>query len=301
MAYTFSIIVPHKNTLQLLQRCLDSIPRIDGLQIIVVDDNSDLTSEERAAFPGLDREDTEVYFTHEGQGAGYARNVGLRHAKGDWLIFADADDYFFSDNLLRLTTLDFPEDAEIVVWRSKYVYTDNSYRWIGPSETDCKIAHCNDLSRLYLDYVMPWTKMVHRSVVERNNIRFEEVRYGNDEMFSTLLSIHATDYYEIGIDVYCHERQKGSLVETATKESCLCRIGVIMRKNRLLKKNGRKLFIPTNWYETLIRINYCSFLRCMMHELCTFGFSQTMHDYKLVCNHTNISKIPFLTKITKRK
>lgn len=37
----FSIIIPHKNTPDLLQRCLDSIPVCDDVQVIVVDDNND--------------------------------------------------------------------------------------------------------------------------------------------------------------------------------------------------------------------------------------------------------------------
>ena len=37
----YSIIIPHKNTPNLLQQCLDSIPYRDDIQIIVVDDNSE--------------------------------------------------------------------------------------------------------------------------------------------------------------------------------------------------------------------------------------------------------------------
>ena len=40
---------------------------------------------------------TEVLFTKEGKGAGYARNIGLSHARGKWIIFADADDFFTAD------------------------------------------------------------------------------------------------------------------------------------------------------------------------------------------------------------
>ena len=36
----YSIIIPHKNIPNLLQRCLDSIPNREDVQIIVVDDNS---------------------------------------------------------------------------------------------------------------------------------------------------------------------------------------------------------------------------------------------------------------------
>ena len=40
MDYTYTIIIPHKNAPLLLQRCLDSIPFRDDIQIIVVDDDS---------------------------------------------------------------------------------------------------------------------------------------------------------------------------------------------------------------------------------------------------------------------
>ncbi len=37
----FSVIISHKNRPKMLQRCLDSIPRRDDVQIKVVDDKSD--------------------------------------------------------------------------------------------------------------------------------------------------------------------------------------------------------------------------------------------------------------------
>ena len=37
----FSLIIPHKNIPSLLQRCLDSIPVREDLEIIILDDNSD--------------------------------------------------------------------------------------------------------------------------------------------------------------------------------------------------------------------------------------------------------------------
>jgi glycosyltransferase involved in cell wall biosynthesis len=90
----FSVIIPHKNRPDLLQYCLNSIPRRKDIQIIVVDDNSDEDKVNFNKFPGLDDEYVEIYLTKEGKGAGYARNMGLKHAKGKWLLFADADDFF---------------------------------------------------------------------------------------------------------------------------------------------------------------------------------------------------------------
>lgn len=76
-SYHYSIIIPHKNTPRLLERCLYSIPTWDEIQIIIIDDNSNSESVDFSHFPGNGRKNTEVLFTKEGKGAGYARNIGL--------------------------------------------------------------------------------------------------------------------------------------------------------------------------------------------------------------------------------
>ena len=83
----YSFIIPHRNVPHLLQRCIDSIPKRDDIQIIIVDDNSDPKIVNFECFPGLNEKCVEVYFTKEGKGAGYARNIGLTYAKGKWFLF----------------------------------------------------------------------------------------------------------------------------------------------------------------------------------------------------------------------
>ena len=41
MSTVFSIIIPHHNIPGLLRRCLDSVPRRDDTEVLVVDDGSD--------------------------------------------------------------------------------------------------------------------------------------------------------------------------------------------------------------------------------------------------------------------
>ena len=77
----YTIIIPHKSIPNLLQRCLDSIPYRDDIQIIIVDDNSDPAVVDFAQFPGHDRPNTEIYFTKEGKGTSYARNFRLDSIK----------------------------------------------------------------------------------------------------------------------------------------------------------------------------------------------------------------------------
>ena len=82
----FSIIIPHKNLPHLLQRCLDSIPARDDLEIIVVDDDSSEELVDFKSFPGTDRPDVKVIFDKQSKGAGAARNIGINKATGKWLL-----------------------------------------------------------------------------------------------------------------------------------------------------------------------------------------------------------------------
>ena len=97
MGPSYSIIIPHHNTPDLLKRCLLSIPKRDDVQVIVVDDKSD-----DSYLPAVRKiqecfSPWEFIYLTEGKGAGHARNVGIDYSKGDWLLFADSDDYFVSD------------------------------------------------------------------------------------------------------------------------------------------------------------------------------------------------------------
>ncbi len=86
----YSIIIPHKDIPDLLNRLLRSIPKREDIKIFVVDDNSD--PKIMADYQEL--ENVNYRYTHESCGAEYARNIALREARGEWLLFADADDYF---------------------------------------------------------------------------------------------------------------------------------------------------------------------------------------------------------------
>ena len=93
----FSIIIPHYDIPDLLMRCLKSIPVSKEIQVIVVDDNSPEADTYLEKYPELSRPYLEFIRTTKGGGAGYARNIGLEHAKGEWLLFADADDFYVED------------------------------------------------------------------------------------------------------------------------------------------------------------------------------------------------------------
>jgi glycosyltransferase involved in cell wall biosynthesis len=230
MDINYSIIIPHKNIPVLLQRCLDSIPSREDIEIIVVDDNSAFNEVGFNHFPGTDREDVKVIFTKEGKGAGYARNCGLEYAKGKWLLFADADDFFHS-NLLQAIDRYVDSNYDIVFFDSDSVDSD-TLEALPP-----RIAPIvgQDEGRLRYGRREPTVKLISRLMVEKYHIRYEEVPASNDVMFSAI-----TGYYAKAITVspeviYCITVRKDSLWYGMKYEHLLVRIEVACRYSRFLR------------------------------------------------------------------
>ena len=120
----YSIIIPHYNIPDLLIRCLKSIPVREDIQVIVVDDCSPDAIRYLKDYPELSRPYLEYYSTLKGGSAGRARNVGLDHAKGRWLIFLDADDLLTPDaGQILDETIDRTED--IIFYNTTCVMSDD--------------------------------------------------------------------------------------------------------------------------------------------------------------------------------
>lgn len=227
--YSYSIIIPHKGIPNLLKRCLDSIPLRNDIQIIVVDDNSQLSNEELASFPGLDLPNTKVVFTKEGGGAGYVRNVGLKYAKGKWLIFADADDYFV-DNFSDLLDKYMSDEADVIYFKPTSVQFLTEGRESERVKNYQDLFSYNDMFLRYA-YITPWGKFVKREYIEREHFQFSEVRWSNDTFFMTQVGTSTQNVNITDETLYVVDERDGSLTRErfVTDEELECRIGQDIR------------------------------------------------------------------------
>ena len=265
---TYSVIIPHYNSPDLLVRCLASIPEREDIQVIVVDDCSDPKKVDFAHFPGCTRRYTEIYQTPKGGSAGRARNEALKHAKGKWLLFADADDYFEAD---AWDIMDAYVDK-----KADIVFFGTTSRISDTGELANRQAHTMRLihqyvagdketeNRLKFYYYAPWAKMIRREMVEDHHVRFEEIRYANDVMFSMYTALYARSICVDIRPVYCITEVYGSLTNIITKDSLTVRYEEFLKRNHLLKQNGLgKYRIPTLFYfkQALQQYGFKTFLQ----------------------------------------
>lgn len=109
-----SIIVPVYNAEKYLPICLDSIvsQTYKNLQIILVDDGS--TDKSSKICDTYAEADSRILTIHqENHGAVYARNIGIENAEGEYIAFADADDWLESNMIERLYKSLMINDADV--------------------------------------------------------------------------------------------------------------------------------------------------------------------------------------------
>lgn len=89
-----SIIIPVYNTQEYLPRCIDSVISLDekDWELILVDDAS--TDSSGKICDEYASKDSRIHVIHQkNQGPAATRQNGLAHATGEWIMFADSDDW----------------------------------------------------------------------------------------------------------------------------------------------------------------------------------------------------------------
>lgn len=267
----YSFIIPHKNTPDFLRKCLDSIPHRDDVQIIVVDDNSDVDKVDFKNFPGLNEKCTEVYLTKEGKGAGYARNVGLKHAVGKWIVFADADDFFFP--AIEHAMDEFVDsDHEVIFFCGdaiKIPSGEYSHRAELFNEAVEFAIKTGDFYKVLI-LSTPCRKFIKRNFLQTYEIKFNVVRWSNDVVFMAKVHLHTTKYFASSLKIYCVTENDNSLTKSNSLECRVVRMQEQCKEVAILKHKYDDMeylykcqfdtwmkVYKINKFEALKRIPYC--------------------------------------------
>lgn len=110
-----SVIVPVYNTLNCLERCVESIcgQTYKNLEIILVDDGS--TDGTGQLCDTLAKRDDRIRVYHkENGGASSARNLGIQKANGDYIGFVDSDDHIDADVYRKMAELAIEKQYPVV-------------------------------------------------------------------------------------------------------------------------------------------------------------------------------------------
>jgi glycosyltransferase involved in cell wall biosynthesis len=180
-----SVIIPAYNAEACLARCVGSAlsqePRPQ--EVIVINDGStDATGEAARAFG-----DRVVYLEQGNAGQGAARNAGLEVARGRFVAFLDADDYWLPGFLS--TCLEFlSEHPEAVAVNTAYIVRRWGREQVGPAcvrGSDRPPAEGEVLGSFFdfwaeQDHVRTGTVVIRRSVIEQAGHQCADLRISQD-------------------------------------------------------------------------------------------------------------------------
>lgn len=134
-----SIIVPIYNAEVYLKRCLDSITEqsYSDYEVILVDDGStDLSAEICNSY--IERDNRFTYFFQDNAGPDMARKSGTEKAKGEFVVYIDADDYIRKDMLEIMLSVALETEADMVC--SQIVRFSGSKEWAGSKCIESRIV-----------------------------------------------------------------------------------------------------------------------------------------------------------------
>lgn len=185
-----SVVVPVYCAAEFLPETLHDLQAqsLKNFEMLFVDDGSKDDSvqiiEQHAA-----RDSRIRLLRQKNQYAGVARNHGMDYAKGEYLLFLDADDRFSPDLLAHAYACAKHSSAQIVLFHADLLQmpqeTYAPANFLRPCERLPQQVFSGQEEREHIfDVLNPWTKLYERSYVQQLGIRYQPLFSSNDLYFS---------------------------------------------------------------------------------------------------------------------
>lgn len=187
----FSIIIPAYNVDKYIEQCIESIINQDRskFEIIIINDGSTdktgfICNKYSAKYSNI-----RVFHT-ENRGVSRARNLGLSEAKGEYVLFVDADDWVTSD-YIEVISKEIEGVDLLFFSNNRFIYGNV----IMQSYSDAYAKNRAELEALILNikkqkyeyFGFTWNKCFKRNIISVNNILFvENLSVREDEVFTNL-------------------------------------------------------------------------------------------------------------------
>lgn len=152
-----SIIVPAYNVEKYIQKCINSllIQTLASIEIIIINDGS--TDGTNAIIRDNYNADMRIkYICQSNQGVACARNVGVDHAEGKYILFVDGDDYLDKEYIEKLVECAEKNNSELVIAGytmideyGKLLHCITPWKYVSNKDESVAYCICAVCSRLY--------------------------------------------------------------------------------------------------------------------------------------------------------
>ncbi len=181
--YKVSVIMPIYNDGEYLENSLNSVINqtigFENIELILIDDKS--TDGSRDILENYSKKYSNIksIFLDENSGCpGIPRNIGIKNATSDYIMFLDADDEYFLEICDKLYNTMILEDADIVI--CNWLETDNYGTVRGLFSSD-EVVFGDEI--VYFENGVVWSCIFKKSIILNNFIYFSDLNIGEDTIF----------------------------------------------------------------------------------------------------------------------
>ena len=260
MSSLISIIIPVYNVFNSLADCLDSVINQShtNIEIIVIDDGSSDGSERICdAYKQIDNRIKVIH--QKNGGLSFARNIGVKEAKGDYIVFVDSDDIIHPRMVEILYDTLVKSESEIAL--CSYQVVDENFKAFSHRlniSEKYQIYSGRELlrkmygSRMAIDVVVAWNKIYRRKYL----IKYPYPLYKKheDEFVTYKIFMEIEKCVYIPEKLYYYRQRQGSIMNQGFNIKSLDKILALEeRKALFLEKKDMELYLMTlRRYETTI-------------------------------------------------
>ena len=210
-----SIVIPVYNGEKYIEKAIESaiIPDSDiDIEIIVVDDGS---ADNTATIVKNIQEDHDnvVYIRQENSGAQQARKNGALNARGEYIMFCDADDTLESSNLVPFIRYAYDNDLDILIGSSHDFSQDDSINRINNNKVNGRITRSRYIDGLLTSKVIigPACRIFRKSLVSESCFDTPKCVYLNEDLYMNLSLAIKADKIEIRNEVVIYNHMTDNL------------------------------------------------------------------------------------------
>lgn len=240
-----SIIIPVYNVEKYLPKCLGSILEqpFKDLEVICVNDGS--TDGSLDVLQKIKKNDDRVVIIDKkNEGSGIARNIGLSTAQGEYVYFIDSDDWLENDVLAKIIAKADELQTDILVFGGLSYYNGKGQNGAYsknklPKKYLGKVVSAKDIKKDIFKFPSTaWTKLYRRSFLIKNEIKFQNIRAGQDQLPFFHSMITADRIAILPENIYCYQKNREGSVTSVKKKKSFSPIYVFYGIEEMLEKTG---------------------------------------------------------------
>lgn len=207
-----SIVIPAYNSEKYIEKNLMFLERqtSKNFEVIVIDDGStDNTYEVSEACLEKFKIEHKVVRCEINRGQSVARNIGIKHSRGKYILFLDSDD-FAENNLVQILERNLFNEPDIVFFDHKRIKEDDSINVNRAQDFEFRKEKSGiEVFYAYKDNkIRLWTGSLiyNKEFLKKNNLKFLEGAHGAEDlnfMFKALLSSNKVRGIEDSLVFYC--------------------------------------------------------------------------------------------------